>query len=91
MACQGLGIYFLNHMDLTVRNTLTNYGIPSSFNWNTTYNPIIMTTYALMTASLIALIIPAVRSLEIIKIEIIQEDDIIQEEDYIIQEEDYMQ
>jgi hypothetical protein len=78
MACQGISIYFLNHMDLTVRNTLYDYGIPSSFNWNTTFNPIIMTTYALMTASLIALIIPAVRSLEIIKIEIIQEEDYMQ-------------
>jgi len=67
---QGLSIFYLSRMDFAVRTLLYNYGIPSSFDWSVTYDPIVTATYVLMVISLVALIIPAVRSLEIIKIEV---------------------
>jgi hypothetical protein len=67
---QGLSIFYLNRMDSAVRTLLFNYGIPSGFDWSVTYDPIITATYVLMVISLVALIIPTVRSLEIVKIEV---------------------
>jgi hypothetical protein len=67
---QGLSIFYLSQMDSAVRTLLFNYGIPSSFDWSVTYDPIVTATYVLMVISLIAFIIPAVRSLEIVKIEV---------------------
>lgn len=70
---EGLSIFFLNQIDLIVRNSLYNFGIPSSFDWSITYEPIILTAYGLMIISLVALIIPTVKGLGIIDIDIIDE------------------
>lgn len=67
---QGLSIFYFSRMDFAVRTLLYNYGIPSNFDWSVTYDPIVTATYVLMVISLVALIIPAVRSLEIVKIEV---------------------
>jgi hypothetical protein len=70
LAYQGLSIFYFSRMDSAVRTLLYNYGVPSSFDWSATYDPIVTATYALMVISLVALIIPAIRSLEIFKIEL---------------------
>ena len=70
---EGLSIFFLNQVDSIVRNSLYNFGIPSSFDWSVTYEPIILTAYGLMIISLVALIIPTVKGLGIIDIDIIDE------------------
>ena len=67
---QGLSIFYFSRMDSAVRTLLYNYGIPSSFDWSVTYDPLVTATYALMVISMTALILPAVRSLEIVKIEV---------------------
>lgn len=65
---EGLSIFYLNQIDYIVRNSFFDFGIPSSFDWSVTYDPIIWAAYALMIISLILLIIPAVRALGKIKI-----------------------
>ena len=70
---EGLSIFFLNQIDSIVRNSLYNFGLPSSFNWSVTYEPIIWTAYGLMIISLVALIIPMVRGLRIVDIDVIDE------------------
>lgn len=69
---EGLSIFFLNQLDSIVR-TLVDFGIPQNFNWGATYNPIIGPAYALMTISIIVLMIPTARSLGIIEIDIVDE------------------
>lgn len=77
LACvyEGLSIFYLNQLDFIVRNSLFDFGIPSSFDWSVTYEPIIGAAYVLMTIALVVLIIPAVRALGIIKIDIVNEDE----------------
>ena len=77
LACvyEGLSIFYLNQIDNIVRNSLFNFGIPASFDWSVTYDPLIGATYTLMTIALVVLIIPAVRALGIIKIDIVNEDE----------------
>jgi hypothetical protein len=53
-----------------VQNRLYDYGLAASFNWATTYNSISASALALLVTALIALLVPAIRILEIIKIEI---------------------
>ena len=72
---EGLSIFYLSQIDSIVRNSFFDFGIPSSFDWSVTYDPIIGAAYALMTIALVVLIIPAVRALGIIKIEIVNEDE----------------
>ena len=72
---EGLSIFYLSQIDFIVRNSFFDFGIPLSFDWSVTYNPIIGAAYALMTIALVVLIIPAVRALGIIKIEIVNEDE----------------
>jgi hypothetical protein len=72
---EALAIFFLNQLDTIVRTALYDFGIPPSFDWSATYEPLMGTAYALTTISLLTLIIPAVRSLGIIKIEIIDEEE----------------
>jgi hypothetical protein len=77
LACvyEGLSIFYLNQIDYIVRNSFFGFGVPSSFDWSVTYDPIIGAAYTLMTVSLVVLIIPAVRALGIIKIDIVNEDE----------------
>jgi len=72
---EGLSIFFLNQIDFIVRNSLFDFGIPSSFDWSVTYEPIISAIYGLMTISLVALIIPTVKATGIIEIEIVNESE----------------
>lgn len=71
---QGLCIAFLTSINTIVYGRLYDYGLNPNYNWATTYNPISTTTLALMIVALIALVIPAIRTLNIIKIEIEKED-----------------
>jgi hypothetical protein len=66
---EGLAIYFLNLMDTIVRTSLYDFGVPSSFDWSVTYQPLIWAAYVLATIALLMLFIPVVRSLRIIGIE----------------------
>jgi hypothetical protein len=77
LACvyEGLSIFYLSQIDFIVRNSFFGFGIPSSFDWSVTYDPIIGAAYSLMTISIVALIIPAVRALGILKIDISNEAD----------------
>ena len=69
---QGLCIVFLTQISSIVQHRLYEYGLPVNFDWTTTYAPINTAAFALMVLALLALIIPANRTLEIIEIEIIQ-------------------
>ena len=71
---QGLSIMYFWQMCDIVQNRLIDYGLASSLEWTSTYNSLSATTFALMAFVLIVLIIPAIRTLDIIKIEIVQED-----------------
>ena len=73
--CEGLSIYFLNQIDLIVRYKLPYFGIPSSFSWLLNYEPIIIPAYALLAISFGVLFIPLIRSLGIIQIEIVPEEE----------------
>lgn len=70
---EGLSIFFLSQMDSIVRNSLYDFGISSSFDWSVTYEPVIVSAYVLMISSLVALIIPAVKGLGIIEIDVVDE------------------
>ena len=67
---QGLCIVFLTQIDSIVQNRLHDFGLPVNFDWTTTYAPISTAAFMLMVVALLALIIPAMRTLEIIEIEI---------------------
>ena len=71
---QGLCIVFLMQIGSIVQNRLYDYGLPVNFDWTTTYNPINTAVFALMVVALLALIIPVMRTLELIEIEIVQEE-----------------
>ena len=71
---QGLCIVFLTQIDSIVQNRLTDYGIPVNFNWATKYAPINTAAFALMVVALLTLILPAMRTLEIIEIELVKEE-----------------
>ncbi len=71
---QALSIVFLVGVDNIVYNRLYSFGLDPNYDWGLVYNPIRTPTLALMAIVLIALIIPAIRVLKIVKIEIISED-----------------
>jgi len=70
---QAIGIFFLDQINSIVWSTLYPYGVQYGIDWATTYNPISMPVLTLMVLALSALIIPAVRALGIIEIEIVPE------------------
>ncbi len=71
---QALSIWSLTQINSIVQNRLYDFGIPNNIYWSSTYNPLSSTALALMAVALIVLIIPAIRTLEIIKIEIEHEE-----------------
>jgi hypothetical protein len=71
---QALSIVFLLGIDNIVYNRLYSFGLDPSYDWGLVYNPIRTPTLALMVVALIALIIPVIRTLKIIKIEIETEE-----------------
>ena len=71
---QTISVFFLWQINDIVQYRLPYFGVPNNLEWSTTYNPIITIALVLMTIALVALIIPALRTLEIIKIEITKED-----------------
>jgi hypothetical protein len=72
---QGLGIFFLSQINSIVWSGLYNYGVQYYIDWTTTYNPISMPALTLMAIAFLGLIIPAVRALGVIEIEIVDEDE----------------
>jgi hypothetical protein len=72
---QGLGIFFLTQINSIVWSGLYDYGVQYDINWATTYNPVSMPALTLMVVAFLVLIIPAVRALGIIEIEIVDEYD----------------
>jgi hypothetical protein len=74
IAYMATSIYSLRQIDTLLQNRLIEHGLPTNFNWGNSYNPTSASALTLMVVALIALIKPAIRTLEIIKIEIIQED-----------------
>ena len=70
---EGLSIFFLSQIDSVVKNALFDFGIPLSFDWSVTYEPLIGLAYTLMILSLVTLMIPTARSLGTFNIEIINE------------------
>jgi hypothetical protein len=75
LAFQGLGIFFLSQINSIVWSGLYDYGVQYDIDWATTYNPISMPALTLMAVAFLGLIIPAVRALGIIEIEIVDEDE----------------
>ena len=74
MVYQVAAIMYLNQINGVVWNTLYDYGVQYNIDWSATYNPVSMPALTLMTVALLALAIPAIKALDIIKIEIVQED-----------------
>ena len=72
---QAISIMYLNQINDVVWNKLYDYGVRYDIDWSATYNPISMPALTLMVVALLALIIPAIRTLDIIQIEIVQEDE----------------
>ena len=72
---QVISIMYLNQINGLVWNKLYDYGVRYDIDWSATYNPISMPALTLMVVALLALIIPAIRTLDIIQIEIVQEDE----------------
>ena len=70
---QVLSLFFLNQVNFVVRYTLYQYGLSVTFDWTAAYDLIYGASFVLMTLSLLLLIIPAVRSLELIKVKWEQE------------------
>jgi hypothetical protein len=75
LVCEGLSIYFLNQVDLIVVYKLPFFGIPQTFSLGASYEPLMIPAYALMAISLAALFIPLARSLGIIEIDIVDEEE----------------
>ena len=71
---QGLAIFFLSQINSIVWSGLYNHGVQYNIDWATTYNPVSMPALTLMAIAFLALIIPAVRALGVIEIEIVDED-----------------
>jgi hypothetical protein len=72
---QAVGVFFLNQVNNIVWNDLYDYGVQYNIDWATTYNPISMLALALMVIALLMMILPAVRALGIIEIEIVHEEE----------------
>jgi len=72
---QAISIMYLNQINDVVWNKLYVYGIRYDIDWSATYNPISMPALTLMIVALLALIIPAIKALDIIQIEIVREDE----------------
>lgn len=70
---QSISLYFLWQIDSLVQKNLVDFGLIFDAAWTVTYNPYIASTFALMVTSLIALIIPTIRTWGIIEIEIVKE------------------
>jgi uncharacterized protein YqgC (DUF456 family) len=72
---QGFGIFFLDQINSLVWSGLYDYGVQYDIDWATTYNLFSMPALALMAVAFLGLIIPAVRALGLIEIEIVDEDE----------------
>ena len=72
---QGSGIFFLTQINTLVWTGLYNYGVQPNIDWTTTYNLFSMPALGLMSAAFVGLIIPAVSTLGINEIEIVDEDE----------------
>lgn len=75
MTYQAISIMYLNQINGVVWNRLYDYGVRYDINWSTTYNPISIPALILMVVALFALVIPTIKTLDIIEIEIVQEDE----------------
>ena len=71
---QVLCVMYLMQIGSIVQNRLIDFGVPANYNWDTFYNPVSTTALVFMAVAMLALIIPAMRTLEIIEIEIVQEE-----------------
>ena len=71
---QALCMGFLANINSIVYNRLYDFGLFPNYDWAITYNPVSTTGLALMIVALVALVIPAIGTLNIIKIEIEKED-----------------
>lgn len=72
---QGLGIFFLSQINSIVWSDLYDYGLQYDINWATTYNPVSTPAITLMAIAFLVLIIPVVRTLGIIEIQIVNDDE----------------
>jgi hypothetical protein len=72
---QGIGIFFLIHINSIVWSGLYDYGVQYNIDWATTYNPVSMPALTLMATAFLVLIIPTVSALGIIEVEIVDEDE----------------
>ena len=72
---QALGIAYLYQINSLVWNRLPDYGVQTDVAWSVTYNCISMPALLLLVIALLALILPAIRALDIIEVRIVQEDE----------------
>ncbi len=69
-----VSIWCLTQINVIVHDRLFDFGLSQNFNWAVTYNTFSSASMALLFIILIATLIPAIRTLEIIKIEIETEE-----------------
>ena len=69
-----LSVWFLWEIDWIVQNTLLACGLTYSVEWSSAYYSFSTTAFVLMVVVLVTLIVPVLRTLEIIEIEIVNED-----------------
>ena len=75
LICQALAIVKLNEINNLVWSGLYAYRLQGDIDWSLTYNPISMPALALMVVSLLALIVTAIATMNIIEIKIVFEDE----------------
>jgi hypothetical protein len=64
---QALSLYFLGQLDFVAKNSLYQYGLNLTFDWTPIYEPVYNVSFALLLTSLLLLVIPAIRSLDLFK------------------------
>jgi hypothetical protein len=75
IAFQAVSIFFFYQINNIVWSGLYDFGVQYNIDWATTYNPISMPPLTIMVVSLLMMILPLVRALGIIEIEIVHEEE----------------
>ena len=73
LAYQVLSVFFLGQTGAVVLDTLNLQGIADTIDLTLVYNPVVGTAFALMGITVVMLLVPMIRSLDIIEIEIVED------------------
>ncbi len=75
IAFQAVCVFFFYQINNIVWSGLYDFGVQYNIDWATTYNPISIPALNLMVVSLLMMILPVVRAVGIIEIEIVREEE----------------